>query len=194
MSLIDDALKKTQSALTKKPKSTATFSTSETHAKATASHHSIDPKISAAIINRKKTPFLSEKRKDLIYAIIKSRLFLLAVLILIAGCMITFFYNPLPQISKRYVQFYGHFFNGKALKKTTPPKIPAAPTTKTVSTLSLDGTLETGQTHAALINNQLYYTGEKIDGYQIKHIEYNRVILLDLSTHETHVLTPTLQQ
>ena len=57
----------------------------------------------------------------------------------------------------------------------------------------LNGTLQTASTHAAFINHKLYHVGDVVDGYQIKQISYNGVVLFNPLTHHTRSLTVTLR-
>lgn len=95
-------------------------------------------------------------------------------------------------IKEQYIQFYGQLFQHLLPAKHKPvatPK-PVAP----IIPLQLNGTLQMKHQHVALINHQLYHAGEMIDGYKIEQIRYNHVDLLNLQTHQKRELTPELSQ
>lgn|SRR3990167_2802531 len=64
--------------------------------------------------------------------------------------------------------------------------------TPAVSTLVLNGTMRIGNHRAALINHNLYQLGQMINGYQIIDIRFNEVDLINPVTHQAQKLTESL--
>lgn len=174
MSLIDQALKKTQSALNQK----------KVLPTQTPSHTNNDRPQTRPISARPQIPLFARQSLG-IPAIMKYGMIgaLSIVAIIVIGFEIHSHYTTLTQ---RYNGFYGKMFSRFSQPKKIIPVAVAEPP------LVLNGTLETGIERIALINQQLYHVNEIVDGYLIKQIHYNRVVLQNITTHKTRVLTPKL--
>lgn len=98
-------------------------------------------------------------------------------------------------IEKRYANFYEKLFSSTTVKKKPVPII-AAPvvvnTAAPIASLTLEGTMETGHKRAAMINGDLYSIGEIIAGYKIMQIHYDHIVLQNIVTHHIHTLSPKL--
>lgn len=176
MSLIDDALKKTQSALTRREKPAVKPTSSILQSKMDMPHPTVDPRLQSTFTHREKSPFAWEEKKEIIVEFFRSRAFILLITAIVLLALITFLYKDLIKIINEL----------RAPHHITPTQVTLAP----INTIKLDGTLATGREHAALINDKLYYTGQTIHGYQIQSINYNKITLLDPTTKKTYVLTP----
>lgn len=194
MSLIDQALKKTQSAL--KQKAQTTSSTQPIIDKVDKPEpirpapavHAIPKKYKKTSHTVSDFGFNGTDFLDFI----TNRWVIGAASFVFMAMLVLTMHQYVLHIGQRYTQFYGHLFQhvlpvkNKSKLVTTPPK-PVVP-------MKLNGTLQMENQHVALINHQLYHTGETIDGYQIEEIHYNHVILQNTETHQKRELTPELSQ
>lgn len=172
MSLIVDALKKTQSALNP--------------------HEEQLHKKSDALITESPPPmtFSISKKHDFEFVNRWSIGFFALVLL---GFLIALTHTYIAHLAARYVNFYGDLAHEISSGKVQKPVViseKAAP----VINFTLDGTLQMNGEHVALINNRLYYVGQIIEGFQIKRIHYNTVTVVNPITHQETVLTPALAQ
>lgn len=100
---------------------------------------------------------------------------------------------PPSQLAHRYENFYSGLFHSVVTKKSAPPvTLVSTITTAPLSSLELEGTVQVSHHQAAMINQQLLNTGETILGYRVEHIQDNAVDVLNLQTHEMHRLTQAL--
>lgn len=176
MSLIDDALKKTQSALTRREKPAVKPTSSILQSKMDMPHSTVDPRLQSTFTHREKSPFAWEEKKEIIIEFFGSRAFLLCIAIIVLLALSALLYKD---------------FKRMIIELREPKRAVLTQTTLTpINTIKLDGTLATGKEHAALINDKLYYAGQTINGYHIQSITYNKIILLDPATKKTYVLTP----
>lgn len=182
MSLIDDALKKTQSALTRREKPAVKPTSSILQSQIELPHPAFDPQIQKTLGDHKTPVFSWKEIAETMAEFFGSRTFLL----LTATIVLLAFTALLYKNSTRIIEAL-HTPN-----RTSHPAAAAQVTIAPISTIRLDGTLATGREHAALINDNLYYTGQTINGYYIQSILYNKIILLDPETKKTYTLTPVL--
>lgn len=181
MSLIDQALKKTQSSLNQQQ----TTST-DTPAQKTSTTHM--PFYASRITTR-------FEKKYILNGVIGITI---AAIITLSGFEID---KHAAVIAERYTYFYGNIFS---LSSTTPQKpTPAQSLTKPLplaselipeKSLVLTGTMEMEKERAALINGHLYHVGDRVADYQIKAVHYNQVVLSDPVTHHIKILTTELNQ
>lgn len=169
MSLIDQALRKTQSALNKNASSVKSKDSPE-----------------SIIIS----PHLKRKRHNRppYGIIIFSTMSFLAILFLIS-------HTHFSAISHRIANGYHTLFHHKKLPPAPvvqpPPAVQIPPPAETIL---LNGTLQVGNEHAALINHQLFHIGDIVGGFKIIQIHFNNVVLQNPSTHENKIIVPALSQ
>jgi len=185
MSLIDQALKKTQSSLNQqkaepvaqskpiaRPVPTPTFR--QTPRNPLQQRRLITPRIELPGLNK-------------YYA-----WSLLGLILLTLGAFVI--HTNYASIAKRYVNFYGTIFLDQSASVKPTPALPPPTTMAPVQPLSLDGTMEMDNERVALINGHLYHRGEIIEGYRITQIHYNDVLLQNTVTQQSMTLTPALTQ
>ena len=177
MSLIDQALKKTQSSLhkqnTKSPRAPI-YSATTTQIPLAA--------------QRVANPY---KRKNIADSSFKlsaiNKYWIIGSLSLVLIAIIGFeTHGHFAMIKQSYANFYGKIFSNFSLKpKKISPIISTQP-------LILNGTMKMDSERVVLINDTLYHVGQTVNGYQIKQIHYNHVILQNTSTGQALELTPEL--
>lgn len=177
MSLIDQALKKTQSSLNKQKTESLR---SPIYSAATAQI----PLTTQRLINptgRKNTantffefPAMNK------YWIIGP---LLAIFVAAIGFETHLHF---ASVKAHYANFYGKIATDFLSKSKKAALVIAS------QPLTLDGTMEMNSARVALINGKLYHTGQTVNGYQIQQIHYNGVTLQNTATHQTNELTPEL--
>lgn len=178
MSLIDQALKKTQTSLRQnRPDKAEKQDTSPRSPIYSTTHTSQIPLSAQRIINPFKKKYPSNKKYWIVGAVS-----LIAVGIM--GFEIVTHFSP---IEKRYAHFYGNIFSHSFVLKKAVPVVVEKP-------MILNGTMEMDNERVALINSDLYHIGQSVDGYKIKQIRYNNVLLQNTTTHQNRLLTPTLTQ
>lgn len=193
MSLILDALKKTQSALNShsaKLKVTPEKSV----------HTAVPPKPESES-QQHHIPFSFHKNHSIDFMQFLNRWtiglcsFGLLIAVLLVG------HHFFSNVFKRYAGFYGelaHAISDHALL-ATPVNKPIAPTTKpapavlpSIPHFQLDGTVQVDGKHLALINQTMYHTGQFIGDFEITQIRYEDVTLVNHKTHQIVRLTPAL--
>ena len=93
-----------------------------------------------------------------------------------------------------YRTFFHRFTENQASQVATPPKavIAAAPTpTPHPVPLALNGTVRMGKDRVAVINHEFYHVGDQMDGFKVDRIQFNTVTLSDPNTHEQETLNPS---
>ncbi len=179
MSLIDEALKKTQSALKKQ------------NAREVFASESIIQAAQTTQPSSSKTTYPYQQKRFSRHSFKMPKIYqygLMGVLATTTLLMIFFeIHAHSTAIEQRYTQFYkgvfSHFSSTQPVAKLTPlAKLP----------LTLNGIMKTKHKSAALINNQLYHVGETIDGYQIQQIHYDHVVLKDTISGKTEILKQDL--
>lgn len=183
MSLIDQALKKTQSALHPQKVSTRRTDTfSNTPSEAT-------PRTQAPLFSRAN-----------IMDFFTHRWILSLTSFVFAMSIAWVAHHHIVQITQRYEHFYGHLYQNVAPQKlnSVPPikKIaqPQAQPTPAVIPLQLEGTLQVGSEHVAMINQALVHKNQVIDGYRVEKVKDNAVDLQNITTHQDKLLTQTLSK
>lgn len=192
MSLIDQALKKTQSALHQKTRNVPPAKPI-VHKPEPIPHtvHAIPPKY-PKMKSRTASDF-NFNNIDIVNFITNRWVLGTASLLFVA--MLTVSMHPyFSYIGQRYVQFYGHLFEDIVPTKSKPTLVVAPKPVIPMIPLELNGTIQVEHQRVALINHKLYHLGEMIDGYKIKQIRYNYVDLQNIETHQKRVLTPELSQ
>ncbi|OGT44165.1 MAG: hypothetical protein A3F13_06070 [Gammaproteobacteria bacterium RIFCSPHIGHO2_12_FULL_40_19] len=198
MSLIDQALKKTQSALHQKTRPILPKQPIVDRAEPLLEREPLRPTVHAIPRGYKKRTrtaldfnFVSTDFRDFM----TNRWVLGALAFVFAAMLVLSAHQYLSHISQRYTQFYGHLFDRRLPAKNTPKPIatPPKPITPAIP-LQLNGTLQMNSEHVALINHQLYHAGETIDGYKILHVRYNHVDLQNIETHQVLELLPELSR
>lgn len=193
MSIIVDALKKTQSDIDKKPYANhAIYGDIEipnSGRQDTNSHTAIlgQKKIPKSSTSKFKNPFSFSIHRFKKYFSTLNRQHIIGLTIILCLCGgIWLGYQYDRQIT------HGIANATNSIEKhipTTPPKIS---TTAAPEKLTLNGTVLTGSKRDAMINNHLYHIGDIINGYKIVEIHYDQVVLLNLDTKETRILTTNL--
>ena len=188
MSLIDQALKKTQTSLHKQKKESAAqadFSTDNAPSSFTplADHHTY-------FKPTPKDPFYRKNKSlfDFEFPVIDPYFMMVSAAIIIGVMLIIAVVTHFKTIEQRYENFY-HFKKPVVIA----PK-PVTPAVAPLSSLSLEGTMQAGHEHVAMINGVLYHTKDRVGGYQIKQIRYNTVVLENPATHHEQQLSPTTAQ
>ena len=162
MSLIDEALKKTQSSL---------------HQQKTESEFATPQKPQTPIISPSAYPFKQNRVAHFEMPTI-SKFWLIGIASFMMLCTIGFeTYAHFQAVKQRYENFYGAMLTHLSFKKTP---------------LVLNGTMKSNNQGVALINGHLYHAGDAISHYQVKQIHYDHVTLQDPKTHQVRVLTPEL--
>lgn len=151
MSIIDQALKKTQQAIEKEKSTTSQKMTYESEKIVTQT-----PRATIATKNYKKNILILSISLTLI------TLFLIL-------------FNFVPTL------FTWHFHKISQSTNAMPPP-----------PMILNGTVHVGNNRAALINHQLYHTGQLIGEFQITEIHSNSVELKNIKTSKTQKLTESL--
>lgn len=175
MSLIDQALKKTQSSL--KQNHAQTAATVETHPTENTPPNT--------------PPLFARRQSRFELPSIHPRWIIVSLLLLGAsfcGYELITHFHP---IEKRYSTFYKNTWSSLTAslhrhKKLSTP-ISEAP-------LIVNGILEMNKNRVALINGKLYHPGEMVNGYNIVSIHYNRVTLENPNTMQIRTITPSLTQ
>lgn len=178
MSLIDDALKKTQSAL---------------NPNQAQYKPPLDKEIPTSSFRTPPIPehirFLTKKKRE-VRAFVLNRWTIGIPAFLFLSLFVMFAHTFFLHLAQRYTRFYSQLIHEVSTSKVEKPIVVAAPIP--VINFELDGTLQMNGEHVALINHALYHIGEVIDGFQIKSVHYNSVTLVNLKTHQKEVLTPEL--
>lgn len=171
MSAIIDALKKTQSAINKKPDTDhSLYGDIET-----LKHDQQDFKSNAERIFVKIKSYFS-------FFSYRVFLSLLIIVLLCSGTWLGYSHDlQIMQGIHKITQIF------KATPKTIAPALP-----NPHATLTLDGTAQVGNQREAMINQHFYQIGDTITGYQIQAIDENQVTLRDMNTLKTSVLTTNL--
>lgn len=183
MSLIDQALKKTQTSLHKQKKESA----AQADFSADSGHSSFAPSPDRPSYFTPKDPFYKKNKRAFHiafpsinpYWMMGSAAAIIAIMLIFAVAV------HFKAMEQRYLNFY-HFKKPVVIA----PKLIVAP----LSSLSLEGTMQAGSERVAMINGALYHTKDMIGGYQIKQIRYNTVILENPATHHQHPLSPAMAQ
>ncbi len=201
MSTIIDALKKTQSAIDKKPYpdhaihgdiEIPNYGTQNTKAHASLLGQNPSSRFST---NRFKNPFssfnfnfrnpfsFSRRRFKKSFHSLNRRHAIgsMILLCLCGGIWLGYRYDN--QITTGITKAASTITSG--IQKHTPTTLVAPTRTK----LTLNGTVHVGSNRDALINNQMYRVGDTVDGYKILEIRYDQVTLLDTTTQKTTLLT-----
>lgn len=204
MSSIIDALKKTQSAIDKKPYTNKTiyddievptYKTENNQPHASLLGQKPLPRFSA---NKFKNPFSSlnfnftnpfsfspHQFKKYFSSLNRQHVIgLTIILCLCSGIWLGYRYDH------EITHGIGNVANN--IKKHLPTTIPKITTMAAPKELTLNGTVHTGSNRDAMINNHLYRVGEMVNGYKILDIHYDQVTLLDPESHKTIVLTTEL--
>ncbi|GEM_PF-5546911 len=205
MSTIIDALKKTQSAIDKKPYSDHTLygdiEMPNSGRQGAKSH--------ASLLGQKKTPDSSTRKfKNLFSSLsfnfsnpfsFSSRRFKKSFASLkrqhVIGSMIVLCLCSGIWLGYRYDHQITHEMTSVAndIKKYTDHTTPQTITTPAPKIKpTLNGTVRAGSKRDAMINNHLYRVGEMVNGYRILEIHYDQVKLLDPESQKTIVLTTEL--
>lgn len=204
MSTIIDALKKTQSAIDKKPYSDHTLygdieipnsgrHGAKSHAsllgqekKPDSSTRKFKNPFSSLNVNFKnpfsfsshrfKKSFSSLNRHHVIGSTI--------ILCLCGGIWLGYQYDR--QITR------GITSAANSIEKHIPTTIPKITAMAAPKEFTLNGTVHTGSKRDAMINNHLYRVGDTVNGYRILEIRYDQVTLLDPETKKMVTLTTDL--
>lgn len=188
MSLIDQALKKTQTSLHKQKKEGV--AQPDFSADSVRSSFIPSPDHQTYFKPAPKDPFYKKNkpRFDFEFPTIDPYFMMISAVVIIAVMLIIAVATHFKTIEQRYANFYH-------IKKApvVAPK-PIAPPVAPLSSLSLEGTMQAGNERVAMINGSLYHTKDMIGGYQIKQIRYNTVVLENPTTHHKHQLSPTMAQ
>ena len=165
MSVINQALKKTQSALERQAKVTPKRS------------------VDAPEINQPPRPAFTWRKGHLFMGI-------LALFIITIG----YCYGPMitTRDAHFYSAFFHRFIaNQTAISPKTMVVSPPAPiSTPHPVPLTLNGTVRMGKDRVAVINHELHHVGDQLDGFKIDRIQFNAVTLSDPKTHEQETLSP----
>lgn len=204
MSTIIDALKKTQSAIDKKPYSDHTLygdiEMPNSGRQGDKSH--------ASLLGQKKTPgsstpkfnnpfsslsfnfsnpfsFSSRRFKKSLFSLKRQHVIGSTIILCLCGGI---------WLGYRYDQQITHEIGNVAnsIKKHVPTTMPKITTVAALKELTLNGTVHTGSKRDAMINNHLYRVGDTVNGYRILEIHYDQVKLLDPESQKTIVLTTEL--
>lgn len=190
MSLIDQALKKTQSALHHQKSQSTT-----PDAFSNAAHKEVPRPSGHHLYSRKRTP-ASVFSHDNIMSIMTHRWMIGLTSFIFAISIALVAHHHLAQITHRYENFYEHLYQNVSPQKhsaAAPIKKAAAPR-PVVTPLELEGTLQVGNEHVAMINQELLHKNEIIDGYQVEKVNDNVVDLQNITTHQERQLTQTLSK
>lgn len=173
MSAINDALKKTQSALNIK-------STAETSA-----FISIDPPKQPLTEPARLERLIEwlEESKETVIVFLTNKFFIGAI----SGLLLLSVSIPVFHHLSQFVQY-----KKVALQKIQKSKTLPITTIEQPVNLMLNGTIHADGKRDAMINNQLYRVGDRINDYKILEIQYNQVTLLNTKTQKTIMLTTEL--
>lgn len=204
MSTIIDALKKTQSAIDKKPypdhaihgdieipnygtqnaKSHASLLGQNPSSKFSTSRFK-NPFSSFTFSFRNPFSFSSHRVKKSFYSLNRRHAIgSIIILFLCGGIWLGYRYDN--QITNGITK------TASTITSDIQKHIPAALSVPTHTKLTLNGTVHVGPNRDAFINNQTYRVGDTVDGYKIIEIHYDQVTLLDPATQKTTVLTTEL--
>lgn len=165
MSLIDEALKKTQSSL---------------HQQKTESESVIPQSPRTPIISPSNYPFKKTKVAHFEMPVI-NKYWLIGIASFMVLCTIGFeTYAHFTAVKQRYENFYNAALSHLSFGSSN--SIP----------LVLNGTMKSNSQGVALINGHLYHAGDTISHYQVKQIHYDHVMLQDPKSHQIRILTPEL--
>jgi hypothetical protein len=177
MSLIDQALKKTQSSLRGQNKpgvDPLKTPEPERHIPLTAQR----------VANSFKRRRISNRTFTLPTI---NKYWMIGIGVFIAVALMCFeIVSHFSDIKGRYANFYKTLYSdvtfqhGAGVNSTQP--------------LILNGTMEMNGEHVALINGNLYHAGESVNGYLIKQVHYNYVALQNPATHRIRELSPSINQ
>lgn len=166
MSLIDEALKKTQSSLHQQKTSIEYVTPPIPQAPQT-------PRMSPSAYPFKQTKIAHFEMPTI------NKYWLIGIASFMLFCTIGFeTYAHFSAVKQRYANFYGAALSPLSFASQTP--------------LTLNGTMKSSNASVALINGHLYHAGDTISHYQIKEIHYDHVTLQDPKTHQIRTLTSEL--
>lgn len=181
MSLIDQALKKTQSSL------------QQNHAQNSASAETHEP-IENTASNPNTPPLFA--RRDARFALPSIHpQWIIAGVLFVGACfcgyaLITHFHP----VEKRYSTFYKNTWTSLTASLHQHSKLKKLTTPISDAPLVVNGIMEMNKDRVALINGKLYHPGEMVNGYNIVSIHYNRVTLENPNTMQIRTITPSLTQ
>ena len=183
MSLILDALKKTQSALNPhRDTARATPPKKEQH-------------------SQQHIPFSFQKNKTIDFTRFLNRWTIgicsagLLIAILLVG------HHFFSTVFKRYMGFYGELASAVSNRSPliTPANKPIVSTQKptlvelpAIPNFQLQGTVQVNGEHLALINQVMYHPGQFIGDFEITQVRYENVTLFNRKTHQIVRLVPPL--
>ena len=169
MSIIHDALKKTQKNLNNITQHNISKNTEENSSKNNSMKILDETKIIAV-----KTP--KNHSAIIIFCLI------IITIVLVASTVISFLKTKSPSTSRKTASKITQEPTSQSIKTTAKPSTKTSINTKPHQpgqSLVLNGTLMANDKKAALINNELYEIGESIEGKTISNIFLNKVELLD---------------
>ncbi|OGT33800.1 MAG: hypothetical protein A3C44_05225 [Gammaproteobacteria bacterium RIFCSPHIGHO2_02_FULL_39_13] len=185
MSLIDEALKKTQSSLknTQRPHSVSTSESIVSRATATSAMHA------GMIPNQFIKPRRTKKSFAFPNMTFNLHWIIFSVASIISISLIIFMLMHFHSITDRYVNFYSNLFSQHKTQRVI-----TQPVMNETMPLTLSGTMRINNKRVALINGNLYRVGEVVNGYKVNAIQYDHVTLLNPQTHQIRTLVPELIQ
>lgn len=195
MSAINDALKKTQSALNKQPIPETPVvvnvdSFEKSPAKPSRFSRLFEKIRSAEFLEDAKTRSAEffDGAKEIIIDFLTNKFFIGAIgsLLLLGISILTFHHIH------QFVKHKNVMLQKIQKSESLPASIAPATATEKPVNLVLNGTVHADSKRDAMINNHLYRIGDMVNNYKILEIHYDQVTLLDTETQKTAILTTEL--
>jgi hypothetical protein len=188
MSTIIDALKKTQSAIDKKP-----YADHSIYGDIEIPHRGTQNTQShASLLGQKRKLNVSASQFKNFFSFLNYRYIigLTICLFLFAGIWLGYRYDD--QITSGMTKLISNITSEIKTRPHEKPPIAVIITPPPKIKPTLNGTVRAGVKRDAMINNHLYRVGDMVNGYRILEIHYDQVTLLDSDTKKTIVLTTNL--